>query len=118
MVSGFFTSPKDHERIRSGEASAILIASKSSVGRCWLKRFSRSFMCISGIRESRFGAGSNRRSSVLLEFHVDRQRADFLDQHVEGLGHARDHLVFAVDDVLVRSEEHTSELQSIMRISY
>src|SRR6185312_10779570 len=44
MVSGFFTSPKDHERIRSGEARAILIASKSSDWRCWLKRFSRSFI--------------------------------------------------------------------------
>jgi hypothetical protein len=31
MVSGFLTSPKDHERIMSGEARAILIASNSSV---------------------------------------------------------------------------------------
>ena len=32
MVSGFFTSPKDHERIFSGEAMPILIASKCSSG--------------------------------------------------------------------------------------
>src|SRR5690606_11257466 len=120
MVSGFFTSPTDHERIRSGEASAILIASKSSAGRCWLKRLSRSFILDSGIRYSGFeirqsgdpaapefvgsrlsNPGSripNLGSSVLLELHVDGQRADFLDQHVERLRHARDHLVLAVDD--------------------
>jgi hypothetical protein len=28
MVSGFFTSPKDHERIKSGGAKPIRIASK------------------------------------------------------------------------------------------
>src|SRR3546814_6818793 len=74
-----------------------------------------------GIRDSGLViAGTRRcriphlRSSVLLELHVDGQRADFLDQHVERLRHAGDHLVLAVD----RSEEHTSELQSLMRISY
>ena len=36
---------------------------------------------------------------MLLEFHVDGQRADFLHQDVERLRHARDHLVFAIDDV-------------------
>src|SRR4249919_759211 len=41
------------------------------------------------------------RNSVPLEFHVDGQAADFLHQDVEGFRHARDHLVFAVDDVLV-----------------
>src|SRR5690348_4364864 len=51
MVSGFFTSPHDHERIRSGEASEILIASKSSGWVCWLKRFRRSF--IACLREER-----------------------------------------------------------------
>src|SRR3546814_1011318 len=69
-----------------------------------------------GIRDSGLViAGTRRcriphlRSSVLLEFHVDGQRADFLDQHVERLRHAGDH---------PRSEEHTSELQSLMRNSY
>jgi hypothetical protein len=44
MVSGFFTSPYDHERISSGDANAILIASKSGITRCWLNRLSRSFI--------------------------------------------------------------------------
>src|SRR5690606_35224148 len=113
MVSGFFTSPNDHERIRSGEASAILIASKSSVWRCWLKRLSRSFMVFSG-RRNTLSMGcqrTNRRRccitaaaparSVVFQFHVDGQRTDFLHQHVEGFRHAGNHLVLAVDDVLV-----------------
>src|SRR6185312_3394912 len=47
MVSGFFTSPHDHERIRSGEASEILIASKFCGWDCWLNRFRRSFIYLS-----------------------------------------------------------------------
>src|SRR5690242_2000222 len=47
MVSGFFTSPHDHERIRSGEASEILIASKFCGCDCWLNRFRRSFIYLS-----------------------------------------------------------------------
>src|SRR5437879_7555550 len=118
MVSGFFTSPYDHARIISGEASPILIESKCSTGACCLNSFSRSFM-----------------SLILLQFHVDAERADLLHEDVEGLRHTRIHLVIAVDDVLVhlgatvhvirldgqhllqrvgRSEEHTSELQSPM----
>src|SRR5690606_15708804 len=99
MVSGFFTSPNDHERIRSGDASAILIASKSSVGRCWLKRLSRSFIWMFSGRGALGDRG--RRGSVLLQLHVDGQRADLLHQDVEGLRHAGDHLVLAIDDVLV-----------------
>ncbi|CSC02107.1 Uncharacterised protein [Vibrio cholerae] len=43
MVSGFFTSPKDHERIMSGEARPILIASNSSVLCCAFRKFNKSF---------------------------------------------------------------------------
>src|SRR3989338_3159770 len=32
MVSGFLISPKDHDRIRSGEAKLILISSKALTG--------------------------------------------------------------------------------------
>src|SRR3546814_3220743 len=42
--------------------------------------------------------------------------ADHVDQHQVILGAAADDLVAAGDDR--RSEEHTSELQSLMRISY
>src|SRR5690348_2334775 len=127
MVSGFFTSPHDHERIRSGEASEILIASKSSGWVCWLKRFRRSFIYLSpggaivcwaagGIwgRDRGQGTGDRSKAGVALlllvpgprspaspffQLHVDRQRADLLDQHVERFGHARGHLVGAVDDL-------------------
>ena len=37
IVSGFFTSPKDHERTMSGDARPIRIASKSSTGFWYLK---------------------------------------------------------------------------------
>lgn len=45
VVNGFrlLTSPKDHERIMSGEARAILIASNSSVLVCAFRNFNKSF---------------------------------------------------------------------------
>lgn len=45
VVDGFrlLTSPKDHERIMSGEARAILIASNSSVLVCAFRNFNKSF---------------------------------------------------------------------------
>src|SRR5580704_9110414 len=91
MVSGLRTSPYDHARIISGEARPILIESKCSTGACCLKSLSRSFI----------DSPLRREASVLLEFDVDAERADFLDQHVEGLGHARLHLVIAIDNALV-----------------
>src|SRR4029079_11128695 len=93
MVSGFFTSPNDHERIRSGDARPMRIESKSSDCRCWLKRFSRSFMFV----------GSPQSCGLLLAFEldVDRDRPDFLLQDVEGFRYAGGHLVVAVHDVLV-----------------
>src|SRR6188508_2658151 len=97
MVSGFLTSPNDHERIISGEASWIRIESKSSTTVCCLNNFNRSFMC------SPCACCRARRGSALVrfEFDVDAERADFLDEHVEGFGHARVHQVVAVHDVLV-----------------
>src|ERR1700709_1156727 len=44
MVSGFFTSPKDHERIFSGDAMPIRMASKCSSGVNCLNRSSRDFI--------------------------------------------------------------------------
>src|SRR6267143_1397589 len=44
MVSGFFTSPYDHERIFSGEAKPVLIASNSSSWVTCLNRSSNAFM--------------------------------------------------------------------------
>src|ERR1700733_10116375 len=91
MVSGFRTSPYDQARIISGEARPILIESKCSTGACCLKSLSRSFIAFTLRREP----------SVLLEFHVDAERTYFLDQDVEGFGHAGLHFVVAVDDALV-----------------
>jgi hypothetical protein len=42
MVSGFFTSPKDHSRIISGEASEIRTASKESGSLGLSKKLSKS----------------------------------------------------------------------------
>src|SRR5579871_2285312 len=85
MVSGFFTSPYDQERIMSGDASPILIESKFSTGTCCLNNFSKSFMG----------------STLALELDVDGQGPDLLDQHIERFRHAGFHLVVAVDDRLV-----------------
>src|SRR6185312_6634800 len=99
MVSGFFTSPYDQARIISGEASPILIESNCSTGACCLKSLSKSFIRdphglrptsngveadpvrVAALRAGRFGY---RLSSILLQLHVDAERADLLDEHVEG----------------------------------
>jgi hypothetical protein len=44
MVSGFFTSPNDHDRIISGDANPIRIESKFSTWVCCLNNFSKSFI--------------------------------------------------------------------------
>src|SRR6185437_6019757 len=118
MVSGFFTSPYDHERIFSGEASPMRIASNSSSWVTCLNKSSSAFIQTSGlsipaasIQLPAFGASrrpgrlrADRRlptASITLEIDVDRERADFLHQHVERLRHAGIDLVLALDDVLV-----------------
>src|SRR3546814_3778081 len=54
----------------------------------------------------------NGRGSVLM----DKNKRRGFDQPLDRLDEAR--RVIAVDDAVIRSEEHTSELQSLMRISY
>src|SRR5271170_4720812 len=85
MVSGFFTSPYDQERIMSGDASPILIESKFSTGTCCLNNLSKSFIDL----------------GLALEFDVDGQGANLLDQDIERLRHAGFHFVVAVDNRLV-----------------
>src|SRR4030095_9974727 len=103
MVSGFFTSPYDHERIFSGDARPVLIASNSSSCVTCLKRSSSAFMRYS--RMIRVVAATScsipDSASEALEVDVDRQRADFLHQHVERFRHPGFDLVLALDDVLV-----------------
>src|SRR3954468_7613435 len=87
MVSGFFTSPYDHERIFSGDASPMRMASNSSSWVTCLNRSSNAF--ITWI------------SLVTLEVDVDREGANLLHEHVERLRHAGLDLVLALHDVLV-----------------
>src|SRR5688572_20973678 len=107
MVSGFFTSPNDHDRIMSGDARPMRIASKSSTSNCCFRCLRRSRIAFTACHPAPWGAvlvpcccwaGTG---SVLLELDVDRERADLLDQDVERLRHAGFHPVVAVDDVLV-----------------
>src|SRR6185436_20862011 len=86
MVSGFFTSPNDHERILSGEAMPILIASKCSSGVNCLKRSSSPFILF---------------SLIAFQFNVDAKGSDLLDQDIEGFRHAGVDGVLALDDVFV-----------------
>src|SRR3954465_5835143 len=88
MVSGFFTSPYDHERIFSGEASPILIASNSSS--CWTCLNSSSSAFI-----------ATPQFSITLKIDVDTQRPNLFDQHVERLRHAGVDLVVTLDDVFI-----------------
>src|ERR1700736_5994362 len=69
----------------SGDASPILIESKFSTGTCCLNNLSKSFMDL----------------SLALEFDVDSQGTNLLDQDIERLRHAGFHFMVAVDDRLV-----------------
>src|SRR6185436_5846396 len=104
MVSGFFTSPYDHERIFSGEASPMRMASNSSSWVTCLKRSSSAFMfspCGGTFACSRPEGPMACVPTIAFEVDVNGEGADFLHQHVERFGHARLDLVLALDDVLV-----------------
>src|SRR4029077_17977317 len=97
MVSGLRTSPYDQPRTISGDARPIVIESNCSIGACCLNSLSKSFMGV---------------SSIMFTFNVDAQEPYFLAQHVEGLGHARLHLVIAIDDALV----HLRAAERVVRL--
>src|SRR5690606_17455701 len=118
MVSGFLTSPNDQERIISGDARLIRIASNSSTCPWDLSKFSKSFKAFSPMSCNEgasvtvmcsAGAGfthapywfMTNRLLVLLKFHVDTERADFFNQYVKGFRHSGFHTVVAIDDVFV-----------------
>ncbi len=110
VVDGFrlLTSPKDHERIMSGEARAILIASNSSVLVCAFRNFNKSFTDLLPSELAQSAAGFYPDSSDLFErellvfqFDVDTQRTNLFQQYVEGFWHARLHLMVAVHDVFI-----------------
>src|SRR5690554_1820933 len=102
MVSGFFTSPKDQERMSCGEASPILMESKSSVCDCDFNNPRRSFIAFLRPALNLLAFPSLVQASIVeVQLDVDPQRADLLHQHVEGLWHACFHALVAIDDVLV-----------------
>src|SRR5579883_1744588 len=109
MVSGFLTSPRDHNRIWSGEASAILTASKLLTS-CMLVLLHQCFLALEVDAER-----ARRLRDVLLDLleldlllvlaqdlDIEAEALQLLDEHLEGLGHARLLDVLALDDRLVR----------------
>src|SRR3546814_6669968 len=67
-----------------------------------------------------FRSAEERARVLLRQQHVALHRRDFGDELVALLvdAHDRRHLLGEATAVGVRSEEHTSELESLMRISY
>src|SRR3990170_2651617 len=109
MVSGFFTSPCDQERIFSGDASRIRMASNVMGFGCRSRIPHRSLVGFSSLSRLPSGRSVNIREppfplllAVLLhELHIERQALQLLHQHVEGLRSARLEAVSALDDGLV-----------------
>src|SRR5579863_3776214 len=112
MVSGFFTSPYDHEWIMSGDARPMRMASKSSTWPCCFKSLSKSFISVHRSISWFSTRYREARTSVLLQFDVDGQRTNLLDQYVEGLRHAGFHAMVAVHDVLV----HLGATDGVVRL--
>src|SRR5688500_760544 len=116
MVSGFLTSPLDHERIDSGDATEIATYST------WLTLSSPSnsrvdsLVFIITILNNGFPRSllteirqRLRRLRRLLQrvgvthLHIHAQRLHFLDEHVERLGNARLEAVVTFDNALVNA---------------
>src|SRR6185369_12472110 len=77
MVSGFFTSPCDHERILSGDASEMRMALKLSGFLGFSKRLKRSSIIVSGSRcDARTGAGYPPAAHALRRTWASRCRTN------------------------------------------
>src|SRR5579859_3903317 len=94
MVSGFLTSPWDHERIISGDAMEMRIELNESgfFGFSKTPKIS-SIACLPG--------GALGAARLFEQINVEAQRLQFLDHDVEGLGQARFQRVLALYDRLV-----------------
>src|SRR5262245_40745310 len=100
MVSGFLTSPCDHDRILSGDASEIRMALKLRGFFGFSNRLNRSSI-IETVPPAKMAA-----SPLLLlleELDVERQALEFLHHDVERLGQSRLEHVLALDDGLVHA---------------
>src|ERR1043166_1655842 len=115
MVSGFFTSPLDQERIASGEATEIATYST------WLTLSSPSNSRVDSLviiylfhggrarllnfQLSEGGQSSGRRRLVervgIPDFHIHAEGLHFLHQHVKRLRNACFEAVVTLDDALV-----------------
>src|SRR5436190_17756526 len=98
MVSGFLISPWLQARMRSGLAIEMRISSKVGVPWGWPSTLIRSV--ILGPTGSLDNSKRGRRPLIgrLIEFDVEAERAQLLDQHVEGFGNARLEGVVATHD--------------------
>src|SRR5262245_6654316 len=130
MVSGFFTSPWDHSRIFSGDASEIRIALNESGSFGFSKKLKMSFTSwvslmgyASRLRRRRLRGYFAchlfqrrlvlaRRRWILDQLHVEAERLQLLEEHVERLGQTRLENVLAFDDGLVhaRAAHHVVRL--------
>src|SRR5690349_10404473 len=99
MVSGFFTSPCDHEWIFSGDASEILSALNDSGFFGFSKRLKRSSITI----WVSFSALGGAAALVFEQLDVESQTLQFLHHDVERLGQPRLEHVLTFDDRLVHA---------------
>src|SRR5260370_5043160 len=108
MVSGFFTSPWDHERIISGEAMEMRIELNASGFFGFSKTPKISSISLSP------GQTPLGPSRLFVQINVKAQRLQFLDHHFEGLGQARVQRVLALYDrpVHPRASAHVFALDS------
>src|SRR5215475_8138754 len=91
MVSGFFTSPWDHDRIFSGDASEIRMALKVSGFFGFSNRLNRSSIIETNppVRTSTSFLASLLGLLLLEELDVERQALELLHHDVERLGQTR-----------------------------
>src|SRR6476659_7719056 len=100
MVSGFFTSPCDHDRILSGDASEMRMALKLSGFFGFSNRLNRSSI-IETVPPA--GPAVSPLGWLLEQLDVERQALEFLDHHVERLGQAGLEHVLALHDGFVHA---------------
>src|SRR5437868_4398036 len=91
MVSGFFTSPYDQERILSGEASRMRMASKDMPSGC----FSNTVVIPSNVLPPL--------DFRLVQFHIESKALEFLDQDIKGLRQPGLEKIFSLDDRLIHA---------------
>src|SRR5512138_1624331 len=102
MVSGLVTSPCDQERIFSGLARRILIASKSSMDRPGSRLGLIGIITLIVLSDlSRNDAPTSSSVLGLDQLDVQAQALQLPDEHVERLGDARGVGRVALDDRLV-----------------